>query len=140
MVNPPKAGVNSIEVVEKHKKETDLIFGGLLKRSKLLTEKLNTIPGIKTNELEGAMYAFPRIFLTESAIKAAKEKGMAPDMMYCIEALEATGLVLVPGSGFKQREDTYHFRITNLLYNVEEFDAVLDAFKVFNANFFKKYP
>jgi len=140
MVNPPKEGVNSPEAVALYKKETDEIFGGLKKRSKLLTEKLNKIPGIKTNELEGAMYAFPRIFLTDSAIKAAKEKGLAPDVMYCVEALEATGLVMVAGSGFKQREGTYHFRITNLLYNTQEFDTALDTFKEFNAAFFKKYP
>ena len=140
MVNPPKEGVNSPEVVALYKKEQEMILGGLIKRSKLLTQKLNTIPGIKTNELEGAMYSFPRIFLKESAIKAAKAKGLAPDAMYCVEALEETGLVLVAGSGFKQREDTYHFRITNLLYNTSDFDTALDAFKEFNAKFFKKYP
>ncbi len=140
MVNPPKEGVNSAEVVEQYTREKEMILGGLKKRSKLLTEKLNSIPGLKTNELEGAMYAFSRIFLTESAIKAAKEKNLAPDMMYCLEALEETGLVLVPGSGFKQKEGTYHFRITNLIYNTEEFDQALDAFKEFNAKFFKKYP
>lgn len=140
MVNPPKEGVNSPEVVALYKKEKEMIYGGLQKRSKLLTEKLNSIPGLKANELEGAMYSFPRVFLTESAIKAAKEKGLAPDAFYCAEALEATGLVLVAGSGFQQKEGTYHFRITNLLYNVEEFDNALNAFKEFTAAFFKKYP
>ncbi len=140
MVNPPKEGVNSPEVVEQYKRETELIFGGLKKRAKLLEEKLNAIPGIKTNVVEGAMYAFPRVFLKESAIKAAKAKGLAPDAFYCAEALEATGLVLVAGSGFRQKEGTFHFRITNLLYNVEEFDTALNAFKEFNARFFKQYP
>ena len=43
------------------------------------------------------MYAFPRIFLSESAIKDAKEKNYDPDTFYCMTALEKTGIVLVPG-------------------------------------------
>lgn len=140
MVNPPKEGVNSPAIVERHKKEIEMIYGGLKKRSKLLTQKLNEIPGIKSNELEGAMYCFPSVFLKESAIKAAKEKGIAPDVLYCVEALEATGIVIVPGSGFKQKEGTFHFRITNLLYQTEEFEEALVAFKEFNKKFFEKYP
>ena len=139
MVNPPKAGVNSPEVVATRKKEFDMIFGGLKKRSHLLTQKLNSIPGLKTNNVEGALYAYPSVFLPEKAIKAAKEKGFAPDMLYCLEALDECGLVLVPGSGCGQKEGTYHFRITNLIYNTEEFDSALDAFKAFNAKFFAKY-
>lgn len=35
---------------------------------------------------------------------------MAPDMFYCMELLEETGICVVPGSGFGQRAGTYHFR------------------------------
>lgn len=35
---------------------------------------------------------------------------MAPDMFYCMKLLEDTGICVVPGSGFGQREGTYHFR------------------------------
>lgn len=35
---------------------------------------------------------------------------MAPDMFYCMKLLEETGICVVPGSGFGQREGTYHFR------------------------------
>ena len=34
--------------------------------------------------------------------QAAKEAGKAPDFFYCMQMLEATGIVTVPGSGFKQ--------------------------------------
>jgi len=30
--------------------------------------------------------------------------------MYCYELLEETGICVVPGSGFGQRQGTYHFR------------------------------
>lgn len=35
---------------------------------------------------------------------------MVPDMFYCMKLLEETGICVVPGSGFGQREGTYHFR------------------------------
>lgn len=140
MVNPPREGVNSEEVVSLYKKEYEDIFGGLKSRSKLLTATLNNMERITTNKLEGAMYAFPRIHLTDSAIKAAKAKGMAPDAFYCLQALEETGIILVAGSGFKQREGTYHFRITNLIYKTDEFEHALKQFEQFNKRFYEKYP
>ena len=35
-------------------------------------------------------------------MQAAKKTGKAPDFFYCKELLEETGIVTVPGSGFKQ--------------------------------------
>lgn len=46
------------------------------------------------------MYAFPRIYFSNKAVEAARERGMEPDLFYCLEVLENTGIVLVPGSGF----------------------------------------
>lgn len=63
----------------------------------------------------GAMYSFPRISLPPAAIEAAKAKGKAPDVMYCLELLEETGLSCVPGSGFKQVPGTFHIRTTILV-------------------------
>lgn len=140
MVNPPKEGINSPETVKQYKKEYDIIYGGLKERSKLLTQKLNEIKGLKANELEGAMFAFPRISLTESAIKAAHEKGFEPDAFYCLEAMEETGLVLVPGSGFMQRPGTWHFRMSNLIFQKDELEEALVLLKRFSEKFFAKYP
>lgn len=39
-----------------------------------------------------------------------QELGLAPDMFFCMRLLEETGICVVPGSGFGQREGTYHFR------------------------------
>lgn len=59
---------------------------------------------------------------SEFAVASAREPGralsrvrpqahkMAPDMFYCMKLLEETGICVVPGSGFGQREGTYHFR------------------------------
>ncbi len=35
---------------------------------------------------------------------------MQPDMLYCLRLLEETGICVVPGSGFGQKDGTYHFR------------------------------
>ena len=37
-----------------------------------------------------------------AAAQAAKKTGKAPDFFYCKQLLEETGIVTVPGSGFKQ--------------------------------------
>jgi len=48
------------------------------------------------------MYLFPQIRLSQKAIKAAEEANTAPDNFYCKRLLNATGVVVVPGSGFGQ--------------------------------------
>ncbi len=61
------------------------------------------------------MYAFPQIKFSKKAIQAAESQGQAPDLFYCLQVLKNTGIALVPGSGFKQRPGTHHFRITTLI-------------------------
>lgn len=48
------------------------------------------------------MYLFPSIHLPQKAIKAAEAAKTAPDAFYCRRLLNATGIVVVPGSGFGQ--------------------------------------
>lgn len=48
------------------------------------------------------MYLFPRINLPDKAIKAAEVAKTAPDAFYAKLLLNATGIVVVPGSGFRQ--------------------------------------
>jgi alanine transaminase len=48
------------------------------------------------------MYLFPRIRLPEKAIKAAEAENITPDAFYCKHLLNATRIVVVPGSDFGQ--------------------------------------
>lgn len=48
------------------------------------------------------MYLFPRLRLPYKAIKAAEEAKVAPDTFYARHLFYATGIVVVPGSGFGQ--------------------------------------
>ena len=56
------------------------------------------------------MYAFPRLHLPAKAIAKAKEVGQAPDVFYAFQLLENTGICIIPGSGFGQQPNTFHFR------------------------------
>jgi len=60
------------------------------------------------------MYLFPTITLSQNAIDAAKADDHAADEFYCLKLLNATGVCLVPGSGFGQKDGTFHFRTTFL--------------------------
>ena len=62
----------------------------------------------------GSGARFPQLELPAGAVAAAAAAGQAPDAFYCLQLLEATGLVVVPGSGFGQAPGTYHFRTTFL--------------------------
>ena len=52
---------------------------------------------------KGAMYAFPKVELPAKFIAEAESKGAVPDAYYCSQLLEATGICVVPGSGFRQK-------------------------------------
>lgn len=92
---------------------------------------------ISTNEVEGSMYAFPQIKFSPKAIEAAGDQ--SPDLFYCMEVLKNTGIALVPGSGFRQKPNTYHFRITTLILPEEKLSDKLESLKKFNEEFHKKY-
>ena len=65
------------------------------------------------------MYLFPTIKLSPKAIEAAKKENRVPDEFYASRLLDATGVCVVPGSGFGQKEGTYHFRTTFLAPGTE---------------------
>ena len=91
---------------------------------------------IDSQEVEGAMYAFPSIKFSKEVIQVSDGQ---PDLFYCMEALKHTGIVLVPGNGFKQKEGTYHFRITILIRPDDKFEEKMKALKKFNDEFHSKY-
>lgn len=67
-----------------------------------LQDAFNSLEGITCNKAEGAMYLFPRLHLPDKAIQAAKAVNAAADAYYARRLLDATGIVVVPGSGFGQ--------------------------------------
>jgi len=112
MVRPPKPGSPSHALFEA---ERSTILEEMKKRAVILAEGLNRIEGITCNVIAGAMYAFPRVTLPSGK----------SDAEYCMALLEATGICVVPGSGFGQAEGTAHFR-TTILPPTESIRMVVD--------------
>ncbi|KAK7114145.1 alanine aminotransferase 1-like [Littorina saxatilis] len=135
VVNPPRPGEPSYETFQK---ERETVLGQLAEKAKMVTETFNSIPGISCQTVQGAMYAFPQIKMPPKVIQAAKEKGQAPDAFYCYNLLEDTGICVVPGSGFGQKEGTWHFR-TTILPPVEKLGEMLGRFRDFHMKFMETY-
>lgn len=136
MMTPPKPGEPSYEL---YNAEVTAIFESLRRKALALSQGLNTFEGVTCNPSEGAMYLFPRITIPEAAKVAANDRGMAsPDVLYCIELLEETGICVVPGSGFGQKKGTYHFR-TTFLPPEDQISDVIEKMRTFHSNFMKRY-
>lgn len=93
----------------------------LVNRRNLMLDKVNHIDGIDLIAPKGAFYAFPSIEVED-------------DYHFCIELLKATGVVVVPGSGFGQKPNSKHFRIV-ICPNEETIDK---AFSLIG-QFYKEY-
>ena len=85
MVNPPTLENCKEETVERHEKEKNELLESLKRRAGIVTEKLNNMKNVKCTEVEGAMYAFPRLFFTEKIIQEAEKRKMSPDLFYTYE-------------------------------------------------------
>lgn len=132
MVNPPQPGDPSYPLYEQ---EFNGIFEGLKKRATALYEAFKEMEGVECGEPQGSMYLFPTIHVPAKAAEAARAEGRTPDEFYCMRLLETTGVCVVPGSGFGQREGTLHFRTTFLAPGTEWVNSV----KKFHREFMDKY-
>lgn len=128
MVNPPRPGEPSHEL---YRREYDAIFRGLEERAIALHRAFEQMEGVECGAPQGSMYLFPTIKLPPKAAEAAAAEGRTPDEFYCMRLLEATGVCVVPGSGFGQREGTLHFRTTFLAPGTEWVGSIVKFHKEF---------
>ncbi|KAI5246016.1 PLP-dependent transferase [Aureobasidium subglaciale] len=132
MVEPPVEGDPSYDIY--HKEERG-IFDGLQKRATALYEAFREMEGVSCQSPTGSMYLFPTITLPPKAIEKAKQEGRRPDEYYCMRLLDATGVCVVAGSGFGQKEGTLHFRTTFLAPGTEWVGRITKFHKEFMAEF-----
>jgi alanine transaminase len=125
LVRPPRTGDPSYPL---WKSETDATHAALAQRMKTTATRLNALPGVSCVDSPGSLYLFPRIRLPAAAIEAAREAGKQPDTFYALQLLDDTGICIVPGSGFGQKEGQYHYRLTCLCPGVEEYVGALERF------------
>lgn len=135
IINPPKPGDESYELYQKERSE---VLERLKHKAELVSELFNSVEGVQCNPVMGAMYAFPRVHLPPKAIEHARSKNLEPDAFYCFELLEKTGMCCVPGSGFKQRKGTFHFR-TTILPPVEQMKQMVERFRTFHVDFLNQW-
>ncbi|KKK19975.1 hypothetical protein ARAM_004917 [Aspergillus rambellii] len=132
MVNPPKNGEPSFELYQK---EYNGIRDGLQKRAFALYEAFQRMEGVECQEPQGAMYLFPTITLPPKAVEAAAAENRVADEFYCLRLLDATGVCVVPGSGFGQKENTLHFRTTFLAPGTDWVERIVKFHSEFMAQY-----
>jgi len=94
----------------------------LTRRRNMTVDMLNAVPGISCVKPEGSFYAFPKIDIKNE------------DSHFVSEQIKATGVVVVPGSGFGQKPGTKHFRVVFLPQD----DVLEKAYKNIG-EFFEQY-
>ncbi|KAJ8448300.1 hypothetical protein Cgig2_025224 [Carnegiea gigantea] len=135
IMSPPKVGDESYDA---YCAERDGILSSLARRAKTLEAAFNNLEGVTCNKAEGAMYLFPRLHLPQKAIKAAEAEKVAPDAFYARRLLQETGIVVVPGSGFRQVPGTWHFRCT-ILPQEDKIPAIVDRLTNFHKKFMNEF-
>nr|CAB3457131.1 unnamed protein product [Digitaria exilis] len=135
VMDPPKLGDESFEIFESEKEK---IHSSFWKRAKTLEKAFSSLEGVSCNNIEGALYLFPRLHLPSLAIKAAEAEGVSPDVFYTHRLLDATGIAVVPGSGFHQVKGTIHIRCT-ILPDEDKIAAMIPRLKAFHESFMNKY-
>ncbi|TKA27357.1 hypothetical protein B0A50_04969 [Salinomyces thailandicus] len=116
MVNPPQPGSPSHPLYDQEYNHT---FHSLESRAKALYNAFKEMEGVSCQPPQGSMYLFPTIDLPVKAVEAAEKAGKKADEYYCLRLLDATGICIVPGAGFGQKEGTLHFRTTFLAPGTE---------------------
>lgn len=135
MVQSPKEGDVSYA---QYIGERDGILASLKRRALVVAKALNELEGVKCNVVEGALYAFPRITIPAKALEEAKKLGKAADAVYAMGLLDSTGICVVPGSGFGQLPNTFHFR-TTILPKEADMAAVVEKMKTYHNAYLNKY-
>lgn len=135
ILRPPTVGQPSYEL---HQKETSDLFASLTRRAGVMHATLNGLPGMECTQIEGAMYAFPRVSLPPRVVAAAREQGVQPDELYCLALLEETGICVVPGSGFGTEDGSFHFR-TTILPREDRVAKVAELLTAFHKDFMAKW-
>ncbi|GJQ09240.1 hypothetical protein GpartN1_g1031.t1 [Galdieria partita] len=131
----PKKGMPSYSRFEE---ERSNLLSSYARRADMIQTAMNSMEGCSCNQVEGAMYAFPRISIPLSAQQVARSQGKQPDVFYALSLLEYSGVCVVPGSGFGQKPGTFHFR-TTILPPEEDFPKVMTSFQKHHEWFLNKY-
>lgn len=136
MVNPPKPGHESYPL---YKGEYDAIYNRLRRQADALDRAYERMPSVDCAQAQGAIYHFPRVDLPAAALAAAKEAGEGPDLWYCRKLLEATGVCVVPGSGFGMSDGSKDGRIWYRISFLDDREEWIEAMTLFHHRLMDTY-
>ncbi|XP_063183761.1 alanine aminotransferase 1-like [Chroicocephalus ridibundus] len=134
-MEPPLPSDPSFPAFEEHRQG---LLRDLAHNARLVQEVLGRAPGIRCRPVQGGARAFPRIQLPPRAQRQARMLGLEPDVFFCQKLLEATGIVLAPGSEFGQPEGTHHVGLS-LLLPAATLERVLLTLTRFHATFLRDF-
>ena len=126
------------ESYDNHQEEMHTIWSSLKRRSQLLSQGLDSIPGFSCQVAQGSMYCFPAVSMPDAAIQAAEVQAMSVDTLYALELLQHTGICVTPASGFGQKTGRHGFR-TTFLPNEQEMARVVEQIGEHHRMFCAKY-
>ncbi|GFT05171.1 alanine aminotransferase 1 [Nephila pilipes] len=135
ITNPPQSDEPSHDLFEKEKNS---ILQSLKERAEFCYKKFNSVEGLSCNKVVGAMYVYPRIYLSQKALKKASELDLRPDEFYALEMLLDCGVCIIPGCLFGQRPQTYHFRLT-FLPQMDKLKIIVERILKFHVKFINEY-
>ncbi|XP_074753642.1 alanine aminotransferase 1-like [Athene noctua] len=135
LMDPPEEGDPVQQALEEHRQA---LRQDLAHNARRVQEVLGRAPGIRLQPLHGGARAFPRIQLPPRALRQARARGLEPDVFFCQKLLEATGLVVAPGSEFGQEGGTPHVGLS-LLPPAEALERGLLALTRFHAAFLREF-
>ena len=133
--NRPKEGDESYPLF---KEEKEKILAELKIKANTIRDALVKCEGISCNPAMGALYLFPKVDLPKKFVDECIKSGKNPDVEYCLLMLEKSGVCVVPGNGFGQKENTHHFRIA-FLPQLEAIKKTTDLIQKFQKEFMDKY-
>lgn len=85
MVNPPSKETDSQDVVERYEKEKQTILSSLKLKAKIVNDSLKEMKYVTCNEIKGGIYGFPKLKLSQKAVREAHARNMEPDTFYTTE-------------------------------------------------------
>ncbi|XP_054288235.1 alanine aminotransferase 2-like isoform X2 [Macrosteles quadrilineatus] len=107
-------------------------------RANLVSDVINSTPGLSCNALQGGFFAFIKVDVPDYFLEKANSLGRCPSALYCQEMLEHVGVVTNPGEVFGQKPGSLHFRISILLPQEVLTDA-LQRIQNFHLNLMKHF-
>ncbi|XP_053485681.1 alanine aminotransferase 2 [Ictalurus furcatus] len=136
MVDPPQPTQPAYDL---YTQEVQSIRRAIRNNAQKTLEVLSGLPGISCQPVNGGIFAFPRLHLSQSVIEHAKEKQLEPDLLYSLRLLEEEGLCVGAGCVHGQKEGTHHIRIC-LATPEDTMKDVLQRLESFQLRFIKEFP